>query len=270
VDSIKLNNNLMIPPIGFGTWKLSQSQACEAVKSALQTGYRLIDTAKIYGNEEQVGDGIIASGIPREDIFITTKLWNSDQGYDSALRAFDTSLKKLQLDYLDLYLMHWPVIQRLDSWKAMEQLYKDGRVKAIGVCNFTVRHLEELLDKTEIVPVVNQIEFHPFLYEEQKPVLEFCKQRGITLEAYSPLAHAARIHDERLSQIADHHKKTNAQIMLRWAIQKGTIPIPKSANQPRIVENFDIFNFELHADEMRAIDNLSDGTRTCGDPNEME
>jgi diketogulonate reductase-like aldo/keto reductase len=268
IPNLKINTEVAIPAIGFGTWQIeSQKQAEDSVVEAINVGYRLIDTAKIYGNEEGVGKGIKNSSVGREDLFITTKLWNSDQGYDSALKAFDESLKRLGLEYLDLYLIHWPATEkRGESWKALQEIYKSGRSRAIGVSNYTVRHLEELLGSSEVVPAVNQIEFHPFIYEQQKEVLEFCKSKEIVVEAYSPLARARQMENSTLHGVAERHGKTPAQVMLRWAIQHGTVPIPKSTNAERIKENLKVFDFELAGEEIETINRLSSGNRVTWDP----
>jgi len=271
VPTIELNTGAKMPALGFGTWQIdNQEEAEESVKSALKTGYRLIDTARIYGNEEGVGRGIKESGIPRKEIFITTKLWNDDQDYDSALAAFEKSLKRLALEYLDLYLIHWPATKnRGEAWKALQKIHADGMAKNIGVSNYTVRHLEEVLAESDTVPAVNQIEFHPFIYNKQKDILEFCKDKGIVVEAYSPLARARQMENTTLHAVAQRHGKTIAQVMLRWAIQHGTVPIPKSTNPGRIKENFDVFDFELAKEEMETINNLSNDTRIAPDPTNM-
>jgi diketogulonate reductase-like aldo/keto reductase len=271
IPMIDLNTDLKIPAIGFGTWQIeNQNEAQEAVKIALDIGYRLIDTAKVYGNEEGVGKGIKESGLDRSDIFITTKLWNGDQGYDSALKAFDESLKRLGLEYLDLYLIHWPATdKRAESWKALQKIYAEGLAKNIGVSNYTVRHLQELLSGSKVVPAVNQIEFHPFIYNDQKEVLEFCKEKGIIIEAYSPLARAKDLNNTTLHAVAERHGKTIAQVMLRWAIQHGTVPIPKSTNAGRIKENFNVFDFELAEEEMQSINRLSSGNHVTWDPTNL-
>jgi diketogulonate reductase-like aldo/keto reductase len=268
IPSVELNTGINMPAIGFGTWQIdNQSEAKDAVKTALDIGYRLIDTAKVYGNEEGVGKGIKESGLDRSEIFVTTKLWNGDQGYASALKAFDESLKRLGLEYLDLYLIHWPATdKRAESWKALQKIYDGGLAKNIGVSNYTVRHLEELLESSKVVPSVNQIEFHPFIYDEQKEVLDFCKQKGIIVEAYSPLARAKDLSNTTLHAVAVRHGKTIAQVMLRWAIQHGTVPIPKSTNSGRIKENFNVFDFELAEEEMSTINRLSSGNRVTWDP----
>lgn len=265
---LRLNTGAEIPVIGFGTWQLSPEDAHSSVTQALEIGYRLIDTAKIYRNEEAVGEAIKQSGVPREQIFVTTKLWNGDQGYDSALKAFEQSLQRLGLDYLDLYLIHWPgddKKRRADSWKALGDIYKEGRSKAIGISNFTVRHLQELLDSSAIVPAVNQVEFHPFIYQEQKELLDFCEAEGIIFEAYSPLARG-RLSDPMLSERGGKYGKSASQVMLRWAIQHGTVPLPRSSQEEHILENFEVFDFELTDGDMEAIDNIQQAGRTTWDP----
>lgn len=259
--SKKLNSGTSIPDIGFGTWGLAEGEeAKQAVAGAIKTGYRLIDTAMIYNNEKSVGEGIRANGCEREDIFITTKLWTSDQGYDSSLRAFETSLDRLGFGYVDLYLIHWPgddPERRKDSWRTLSQLHSEGRALAIGVSNFQLPHLNELLGSSDVLPAVNQIEFHPFIYGRQKPILDFCTRHGIAVEAYSPLAQARYMNNSRLENMAKKYGKSKAQVMLRWAIQHGTVPIPKSSHQERIKENFEVFDFELDEPDMAAIDGLS-------------
>jgi diketogulonate reductase-like aldo/keto reductase len=267
----KLNSGQAIQAIGFGTWQLSPDQAKESVLSALETGYRLIDTAKIYRNEQAVGEAVKQSGIAREELFITTKLWNSDQGYESALKAIDESLDKLALEYLDLYLIHWPgegPEKRHDSWRAMCEVQKQGRVKAIGVSNFTVRHLEQLMEVSDVTPAVNQIEFHPFIYNEQKRLLEFCHDKAVVFEAYSPLAQG-HLNDDLLTLIGKKHGKSSSQVMLRWAVQKGTVPLPRSSNPSHIKQNLDIFDFELSDSEIGKIDDLSNGDRQSWDPTNL-
>jgi diketogulonate reductase-like aldo/keto reductase len=268
--NIQLNNGANIPAIGFGTWQIEDGEESKnAVLEAVKAGYRLIDTAKIYGNEKSVGQAIKESGIDRKEFFITTKLWNSDQGYDSALIAFDESMERLGLDYLDLYLIHWPATEkRGESWKALQEIFASGRAKAIGVSNYMARHLEELLADSGVVPAVNQIEFHPFIYQEQKEALEFCKQKDIVVEAYSPLARARQMENATLHGIAERHGKTPAQVMLRWAIQHGTVPIPKSENPERIRQNLKVFDFELADEEMETINRLSSGNRVTWDPSD--
>ncbi len=266
---VALHNGIKMPIVGFGTWKiLPNSKAQRVVSSALSAGYRYIDTARIYLNEKGVGAAINDSGIARDKIFVSTKLWNSDQGSEKPKKAFDRSLKRLGLDYVDLYLLHWPVTdKRLESWRALEDIYKSGRAKAIGVCNFTEEHLAELLDNCEIAPMVNQVEFHPFLY--QKMLLEYCNEHNIHVEAYSPLAHGRRMQDKTIMEIANKYSKSTAQIMLRWNIQLGNIVIPKSTSRERIEENADIFDLEIDKKDMDRIENLNENLRTCWDPTGM-
>jgi diketogulonate reductase-like aldo/keto reductase len=251
-----------IPDIGFGTWKiLLNGKAERVVAEALESGYRLIDTAMIYGNEKGVGSAVAKSKIPRSEIFLTTKLWNFDQGYQKALQAFDKSLSGLGLDYLDLYLIHWPRSSKLtqDSWRALEEIHKSGRAKYIGVSNFLVRDIEDLLKYSTIKPYVNQIEFHPFVFEVQKPILDFCQNHGILVEAYSPLARAVQMNHPVISQISKEIGKSPSQVMIRWAIQHNTIPIPKTTHKERMKENIDVFDFELSSKRMSQMDSLSTG-----------
>lgn len=234
------------------------------MKYAIQNGYRSIDTAALYGNEEGVGQAIKDSGVAREELFITTKVWNSDQGYESTLTAFEESRKKLDLDYIDLYLVHWPVKGKYkETWKALEKLYKDGLVKSIGVSNFKINHLEDLLKDSEVVPVVNQVEFHPLL--NQQDLLEFCKSKKIQLEAWSPLMQG-NLDIPLLKELAEKYNKTNAQIVLRWDLQHEVITIPKSVHPKRIDENANIFDFELSNEDMQAIDSLNQNKRFGPDP----
>jgi len=251
-----------MPAFGFGTWQLAEgNEALDAVTEAIRLGYRLIDTARIYGNERSVGEAIKKSAVPREEIFVTTKLWPNDFGYDNALRAFDESLERLGLEYIDLYLIHWPrddKERRRESWRALGEIYKQRRAKSIGVSNYSIEHLEEVLGSDE-PPVVNQIEFNPYIYDKQAPLLDFCRRQKIVVEAYSPLARGRRLDNQIISQIAQKIGKTNAQVLLRWAIQHGTVPIPKSAHSSRIKENLAIFDFELSSGDMKAINSLGRG-----------
>jgi diketogulonate reductase-like aldo/keto reductase len=236
------------------------AECVEAVTEALKTGYRLIDTAKIYGNEAEVGEAIRRSSVPREEIILTTKLWPSDFGYDDALRAFDESLGRLGLDYIDLYLIHWPREDkraRHESWRAMAKLKKQKLARNIGVSNFQVSHLKYLLAESDVLPAVNQIEFHPYIYHEQKPILDFCHQHKIAIEAYSPLSRGHGMDSITVMDIAERSGRTAAQVLLRWAIQHGTVPIPKSAHAQRIEENFAVSDFKLSADDMKLLDGLS-------------
>jgi diketogulonate reductase-like aldo/keto reductase len=263
VPDLKLNSGTKMPVFGFGTWNLNGEECVKATGEALRVGYRLIDTAKIYGNEAEVGEAIRKSIIPRKEIFVTTKLWPNDFGYDSALRAFDESLQRLGLEYIDLYLIHWPRSDkgaRAESWRALEKLYKQRRAKSIGVSNYSVEQLAEVLSASKVVPAVNQIEFHPYIYEEQRLTLEFCREHGIVVEAYSPLSHGHGLDSITVRDIAERQEVTPAQVVLRWAIQHGTVPIPKSAHTERIKENFQVFDFELTYSDMKMLDDLSRST----------
>lgn len=289
IDSkITLNDGHQIPRLGLGVWQTRAGATCEAaVLAALEAGYRLIDTASMYGNEESVGAAIRRSGIPREDIFVTTKLWNSDHG--NPARALETSLRKLKLDYVDLYLIHYPVRERRQSWRALEALRAEGKARSIGVSNFTIRHLTELLAETKTVPAVNQVEFHPYLH--QADLLEFCAGRDIVVEAYSPLTKGVRLNDPKLVAVARKYSKAGtqgvtprsrlplvdrmarrletkspAQILIRWALQHGLVVIPKSANRKRIFEDADVFDFEITAEDMEILDGFNENLRTCWDP----
>ncbi len=265
-SAVKVNNNVQMPILGLGVYQTPPGKITQnAVNSALKIGYRHIDTARIYGNEADVGQAVRDSSILREDLFVTTKLWNSDQGYDSTLKACEASLKRLGLDYLDLYLIHFPVPElRIESWRAMEKLEQDGRCRAIGASNFTVRHLEELLEQHEVMPAVNQVEFHPFLY--QKQLLEYCKRKGIQVEAYSPLARGERLKDPRLSSLSKKYSKTPAQLMIRWSLQHGLVAIPKSDREKRIRENSQVVDFEISNSDMRFLDSVDEGLRLNWDP----
>ena len=226
-STVKLNNNVRIPILGLGVYQTPPGRVTQnAVKFALSVGYRHVDTARIYGNEADVGEAVRKSGVPREQLFVTTKLWNADQGYDSTLRACEASLKRLGFDYLDLYLIHFPVPEtRKESWKAMKTLLEKGKCRAVGVSNFTIPHLEDLLEEHELVPAVNQVEFHPFLY--QKELLEYCQRKGIQVEAYSPLARGEKLEHPRLTAIAAKYSKSPAELMIRWGLQHGLVVIPK-------------------------------------------
>ncbi len=264
-----LANGVTIPLIGLGVWKMPDNEATiETVSSAIKDGYRMIDTAAIYGNERSVGRALKQSGVPREDLFITTKLWNDSHHYDDALSAFRESLGKLDCGYVDLYLIHWPMPQRglfHEAWRALERLYLEGSVKAIGVSNFTTEHLEELIAEADIMPMVNQIELHPWF--QQRDTRRFCEDHTIAIESYSPLMHGGEVlADPAIVGIASKHNKSAAQVILRWHIHHGFVAIPKSMNPTRIAENFDVFDFELSEDDMTAIDNLDQGHRINQDP----
>lgn len=269
--TFELVNGVRMPQIGFGTWEITPDEAARAaVQTALEVGYRHIDTAKIYGNERGVGQALQDSGIARPDLFVTTKLWNSDHAYDAALRAIDESLQNLGLAYVDLYLVHWPQSDVRDqAWRAMEEIYRSGKAKSVGVSNYTVRHLQELLDNTSLVPHVNQVEFHPFIYAQQKELLEFCHEHTILVEAYSPLSRHAKASHPDIERIAARSGKTTSQVILRWCLQHGTAPLPRSQNPDHIAENYDIFNFELDVEDMQTLDSLSDGERVTTDPEQI-
>ncbi|MER8119642.1 aldo/keto reductase [Streptomyces sp. SID8366] len=268
VPPIILNNGVEMPQVGFGVWQVPDDEAAQAVGTALEAGYRSIDTAAAYGNEEGTGRAIAASGLPREEIFVTTKLWNSDQGYDATLRAFDTSLGKLGLDHLDLYLIHWPLPARdtyVDTYKALEKLYADGRVRAIGVSNFLPEHLRRLAEETSVVPAVNQIELHPHL--QQHAAREYHTEQGIRTEAWSPLGQGKGLLEvPAIVAIAQKHNRTPAQVVLRWHVQQGTIVIPKSVTPSRIKENIEVFDFSLDAEDLAAIGALNEDRRIGPDP----
>ena len=265
-STVKLNNDVRMPILGLGVYQSPPGRVTRnAVNLALRVGYRHVDTARIYGNEADVGEAVRESGVPRGDLFIATKLWNSDQGYDSTLRACEASLKRLGLDYLDLYLVHFPVPDvRKESWRAMETLRKKGRCQAIGVSNFTIRHLEELIEESHVIPSVNQVELHPFLY--QKELLKYCQDRGIQVEAYSPLARGERLQDPRIASLATKYSKSPAQLMIRWGIEHGLVVIPKSTREERIRENSQVFDFDISDDDMRSLDSLDEDLRLNWDP----
>ena len=264
--SVRLNSGAEIPRVGFGVYLAARGEETQrAVGDALRAGYRHIDTAQAYGNEVDVGIAIRDSAIPRSELFITTKLWNDDQGYDAALRAFDESMERLGLEYLDLYLLHWPVPgKRLDSWRALERLVDEGRVRAVGVSNFMVHHLEELLVAATLPPAVNQIEVSPFL--QQREVRSYCGEHGIAVEAYSPLTKAKRLGDPTVVAVADAVGRSPAQVLLRWGLQSDMVVLPKSVRSERIAENAALFDFELTTDDMARLDALEEGLVTGWDP----
>ncbi|MEU6452398.1 aldo/keto reductase [Streptomyces sp. NPDC048232] len=271
VPPIILNNGVEMPQLGFGVWQVPDDEAETAVVQALEAGYRSIDTAAIYGNEEGTGRALAASGVAREDLFVTTKLWNSEQGYDTTLRAFDASLAKLGLEYLDLYLIHWPMPAEgryVDTYKAFEKLLADGRVRAIGVSNFLPEHLERLTGETSVVPAVNQIELHPHL--QQHASREVHAEQGIATEAWSPLGSGKGILDiPAIVAIAQKHNRTPAQVVLRWHLQLGNVVIPKSVTPSRIKENIDVFGFTLDTEDLAAISALNEDRRLGSDPAEV-
>ncbi|MGW1845378.1 aldo/keto reductase [Streptomyces sp. NPDC001966] len=271
VPSITLNNGVEMPQLGFGVWQVPDDEATKAVATAIESGYRSIDTAAIYENERGTGRAIAASGVAREELFVTTKLWNSEQGHDSTLRAFDGSLDKLGLDYVDLYLIHWPVPAKdayVDTYKAFEKIHADGRAKAIGVSNFLPEHLERLLGETSVVPVINQIELHPQLQQAESRA--FHAKHGIATEAWSPLGQGKGLLEvPTVVAIARKHDRTPAQVVLRWHLQTGNVVIPKSVTPSRIAENIDVFGFELDADDLAAFAALDEGKRLGPNPGEF-
>ncbi|PEZ80195.1 MULTISPECIES: aldo/keto reductase [Bacillaceae] len=273
-DTTTLHNGVKMPWFGLGVFKVEEGpELVNAVKVAIKHGYRSIDTAAIYENEEGVGqgirEGIKEAGISREDLFVTSKVWNADLGYESAIAAYEKSLKKLGLEYLDLYLIHWPVEGKYkEAWRALETLYKEGKVKAIGVSNFQIHHLKDLMEDAEVKPMVNQVECHPRL--TQKEVQAFCKEQGIQLEAWSPLMQGELLDNDVLQAIAAKHGKSVAQVILRWDIQNGIVTIPKSTKEHRIVENSSIFDFELTEEEMNQIDGLNQNHRVGPDPDNFD
>ncbi|MCV7222023.1 aldo/keto reductase [Mycolicibacterium elephantis] len=265
--SIELNDGNSIPQAGLGVWQTPPEDTERAAATALDAGYRHIDTAAAYGNEREVGQAVAKSGLAREDVFVTTKLWNADQGYDSTLKAFDASMQRLGMDYLDLYLIHWPVPAKdayVDTFKAFAHLRDQGRIRSIGVSNFEPEHLRKLIDGTGIVPAVNQIELHPRL--QQHELRELHAQLGIATEAWSPLGQGSLLTNPAVTAVAEAHGKTPAQVLIRWHIQLGNIVIPKSVTPARIVSNFDVFDFELSEQDMASVSSLGDGTRLGPDP----
>ncbi len=273
---IRLSNNVGIPCLGFGTWKTPAEQATASVLHALEAGYRHIDTATAYNNEAAVGTAIASSGIPREEIFLTSKLWNPHQGYQSTLDAFERSLERLQTAYLDLYLIHWPHDRKYfdnwqemnrETWRAFEKLYRDGRIKAIGVSNFRPHHLENLLDGCEIAPMVDQVEVHPGMPQDE--ILAFCKEHQIVVEGWSPLATGKIFSVPTMQEMAQKYGKTVAQLCLRWCIQRSVIPLPKSVTPSRIVENTQIFDFQLEQDDVDRISGLTECGWSGLDPNNL-
>ncbi len=268
VPTIDLNDGRAIPQLGFGVFQVSEQDTAPSVRCALQTGYRSIDTAAAYGNEGEVGEAIRESGLDRDEVFITTKLWNDDQGYDAAFRAFERSLERLGLDQVDLYLIHWPAPGRgqyVETWRALCELKRDGRARSIGVSNFTVENLQRVIDDSGVVPVLNQIELHPRLIQSE--LRRFHAEHGIVTEAWSPLARGGEVLGERvLNEIAATHQRTPAQVILRWHVQLGNVVIPKSVTPSRIKENFGIFDFSLSEEEMDSISKLDRGERTGPDP----
>ncbi|WP_308465714.1 aldo/keto reductase [Rathayibacter soli] len=267
---LTLNDGQPIPQLGFGVYKIPDADASSAVRVALDAGYRHIDTAALYRNESGVGAGIAASGVPREEIFVTTKVWNDDQGYDRTLHAFDASLKRLGLENVDLYLIHWPAPKQdlfVETWRALEQLKADGRTRSIGVSNFQPHHLARLLEHAQTVPAINQIELHPWLQQRELRVVD--RLHDILTEAWSPLARGRAIGDPTLEAIGARYGKTAAQVVIRWHLQLGNVVIPKSVTPARIRENFDVFDFTLDEDDLALIDALDSDERTGSHPDDV-
>lgn len=271
MGNVTLNNGLKMPLVGYGVFRVPEGDdLAEAVKTAIAKGYRSIDTAQVYRNEESVGRGIqaaIEEGlVTREELFITSKVWNDGLSYEKTLAAYDSSLEKMGLDYLDLYLVHWPGIDQnyIEVYKALEKIYQDGRVRSIGVSNFHVHHLESLLKETTVIPVINQIEFHPHLTQEE--VRAFCKEKGIQAEAWSPLMNGSLLEESLIQQLASKYGKTPAQIVLRYDVQHGVVTIPKTMTPARMTENLTVFDFALTEEEMAQLDTLNDGLRCGPDP----
>jgi diketogulonate reductase-like aldo/keto reductase len=265
-STVPLPSGVELPVLGLGVYQSRPgAETREAVRTALELGYRHVDTARVYGNERDVAAGIAASGVPRSEVFVTTKLWNSDHGYDATLRACDASLARLGTDRIDLYLVHWPVERlRHDTWRAMERLLADGKARAIGVSNYTVRHLDELLSRARVPPAVNQVEVHPFL--AQRELRAYCAGQRIRVEAYAPLVKGQRMDHPVLRRIAARHGRTPAQVLVRWSLEQDLVTLPKSVRPERIRENADVFGFTLDAEDRQALDALDEGLRTSWDP----
>ncbi|MFH0067046.1 aldo/keto reductase [Peribacillus sp. NPDC056705] len=268
-ETITLHNGVKMPQLGFGVFKVKNgNETVESVKKAIEVGYRAIDTAAIYENEEGVGQAIRECGVPREELFITSKVWNTEQGYETTLQAFDDSLHRLGLEYLDLYLIHWPGKDKyLETWRALEKLYKDGKVKSIGVSNFHVQHLEKLLANSEVKPVVNQIELHPLL--TQVEIRDYCAEHEIKVESWSPLGRGNLLEEPTINHIAKKHGKSSAQVLIRWHLQHDLVVIPKSITPSRIEENAEVFDFSLSLNEMNQIDALNKNERFGSNPDEL-
>ena len=261
----RLSNGVTMPLLGLGVYDMHGDDARRATLAALEIGYRLLDTAAVYGNEKEIGKAITESGLKREDVFVTTKVANSDQGYESTLNAYEVSRKKLGLDYIDLYLVHWPIRgKRKDTWKALEKLYSEKRVRAIGVANYLIPFLEELSTYANEVPVLNQVEFSPYLYLEH--LLNYCREKNIQLQSYTPLLRGKRFKDPKLIKMAAKYEKTPAQLILRWNLQLGVSTIPKSSNPARLKENFDLFDFSISAEDMQVISGFNEDYRVVDDP----
>ncbi len=268
---VRLSHGGPIPRLGLGVFRAGTGQeTVDAVGWAMEAGYRHVDTASMYGNEAEVGRAVRSAPVSRDEVFVTTKLWNDDHGYERARKALEASLERLQMEYVDLYLIHWPVPElRLESWRALEDALDEGLVRAIGVSNYMVPHLEELMAEARVPPAVNQIELHPFNFRSRRDVMDYCRREEIVLEAYSPLTKAQRLDDPVVGEIAQAHHRTPAQILIRYGLEKGAVSLPKSANRDRIRENADVFDFRLSTDEMARLDNLDEGLATSWDPTDV-
>ena len=263
-----LSNGIEMPLLGLGVYDMHGAEAEQAVQDALETGYRLFDTASLYENENEIGNALRNSNIARADVFVTTKLGNDDHGYDATLRAFEKSLEKLQMDYVDLYLVHWPVKgQRKESWKALEKLYNDKRVRAIGVANYLIEFLDELESYSSITPMLDQVEFTPWLFQGE--LLKYCQERNIQLQSYSPITRGVKLGDPRLVALAEKYDRTPAQVVLRWNLEHGISTIPKSVSRKRLTENFGSLTFKLTADDVAFMDTFNENFRICDNPIEM-
>lgn len=272
-DTIKLNNGVAMPGLGLGVFKVANDAAADIVKNAIEVGYRSIDTAAIYGNEAGVGEGIkhalTSTDLKREDLFITSKVWNNGLSYEETKAAYEESLQKLGIEYLDLYLIHWPGKSKYaEAWRALEDLYKEGKIKAIGVCNFNISHLQDLLKTATVTPAINQVEFHPRL--QQVALRAYCQEHNIQLEAWSPLMQGELLEDETIAKIADKYGKSNAQVILRWDLQNGVITIPKSSHKERMIQNAAIFDFSLTDEEMAIINTMNQDQHVGPDPESFD
>jgi 2,5-diketo-D-gluconate reductase A len=270
VPSVTLSDGARIPQLGLGVYKVADDEARTVVATALELGYRHVDTASFYGNEVGVGQALRASDVPRDDVFVTTKVWNTEQGFDETLRAFDASLDRLGTDHVELYLIHWPAPTQdkyVDTWRALERIAEEGRARSIGVSNFQVHHLERLLGETSVVPVIDQVEAHPWL--QQHELREFCAARGIAVEAWSPLARGRVLDDAVIGRIAAKHGVEPAQAVIRWHLQQGLVVIPKTVNARRLASNLDVFGFELDEDDLAAIAALDSGERSGSHPDQV-
>lgn len=277
-DSFTMHNGKTIPCIGYGTYKTSEEEVYDAVIAAIKAGYRHIDTAAFYKNEAGVGRAVRECGVPREDIFVTSKVWNTDRGYENTKKAFAESMERLGLEYMDLYLIHWPANKKqfgdeakkinADTWRALEELYAEGKIRAIGLSNFLPHHIEELMEGAKVKPMVDQIEFHPGW--AQLEISEYCRKKDIVVEAWSPLGRKDALDNEVLREIGAKYQKGTAQVCIRWVMQHGILPLPKTVNPDRMAENADVFDFELTAEEMRTIDELKNLGGQCALPDEVE